>query len=201
MTATRFNQTLRANAAKRILEYAFKGRESAMLTREKELFQALITHHVGKDTLAQISALPETWFPKATKVVVNTKDGWSGFVEGDGLSFCVPYEGCSYTGYVRLTVRDDELNERVRLFLLDREALKNDKSKLASDLSALLSTMYTFERLYEVEPDFEPILAPMLKVVPGAKTTALVPLAGTIMCEIAKARGETREGCCTEAAA
>lgn len=170
-----------------ILDYAFKARHTEKTAEQARLFLAGLDDAFGADTMKKIKRLPPAWFRQTASARFNA----GGFrVDLNGKAkVSVPF--MEY-GEI-LNLKSDAVIAQVQAWAQDGQALSNDRTRLERQLRGLLDNVRTVEAFLREMPEAEPMLKGIVWDLPT--TTAVAHTKESILCSIAKARGELREGC------
>lgn len=190
MAKMRLTAETRARLAHHIVALTFKERTEELIAEEQALFTLCAENIYGKEDLAAIAALPEHWFKSIGHVYVHAYGYGAHFDSRNYIR--VPFRTIS--GDARIQ-DSPALTTRVHAYLQAREKTQETKDTLRRTLDGLLRICTTLEKFYAAMPEAEAMVGDLLGK-PEPKATALVVTGQQVMCIIAKAKGEEREGCC-----
>ena len=177
---------------KKIMNHAFGERWREAHREEGALFLRVIEHTLSAEDRDLLTKIPDKWLVQTTWLNVRA-NGWN--VQ---LQFWKDDERCDFHGPVFLRnskcVIVGDLGQEIQAASQRWEKLREENGSLHRELESLLAGCKTFAQVIERLPEMKDIISEILPE--ERQRTEIVPVAASIMCKIAKARGEEREGCC-----
>jgi hypothetical protein len=193
MTSTRMSTNMRSRIAKIIEEATFEERTKDYRNEDAILFRLVAEDIYGKDDLKKIAKLPPHWFRRDRHVSANAGGfRYLAHVE-ENQAICVPY---MVLDNVTHDLKSPDLIMRVQTHMRKVDTISEERETVYKAVYSLLRSCNTLEQFYVAMPDAKAIVGDKFAV--ATPSQALTVTGDQVMCLIAKARGEAREGCCED---
>jgi hypothetical protein len=179
---------------RKFVAYTFEAKDKVLTETENKLAREAYEHFYDEPTRIRMNTLPAGWLQEISNIWINA----------GGYSVILHFPR---DVYVRIThkredqrrdLTDYDLINRIQIWAMATKTQKEEVSRLRSKLYSFLTNITTDTRLFAAMPEMKDILGkdffgPQTTPVP---CTALATTAQEILCTVAKARSEPRDGCC-----
>lgn len=218
---TRMNDQARHSAGLALLIHGALDRAMAMAQRSDDLAERVRQEMFTPEEHKLLKKIPASWLPQESHITHINAGGWkvslSYYRQIDRVEavkkITSDFMGYRYYGsnnpiyylpqrtvpqvaregdYI---IKDTELAAAVQQFVQDLKAQDEETSTLFRQINSTIQGFRYLEDLLEAIPDLN-TLAPDLKTQAIPAPNALVTTAESLMCSIAKMRGDERDGCC-----
>ena len=169
--STRLTITMRDNIREQVLRHKFKDREAALKLEERAVFDVVIDGLLGGHKAA-IEGLPARWTEGSI--------GFEAYTEGKSRNRYSMEDRTTVTGshtrrvpanfpsYHNFLDKDDMIeaefpipaatHKLLQTFVEKRDAMRDERGELGRKLGALLNSVTTVKKLYEVWPELAEIV-------------------------------------------
>lgn len=166
---TYLNATNRHDILKRALEHAFGEREKALTQKRLEHANDVYNDVYPADVQKQMRDLPRNYLPKGSCIMCRFDRDDMRIEFGDERKL-VSYYHFNRSSYAKIYDPLHSLCVRHFEIKKEEEQLDTEKTRAKSGITAILESVRTVQKLYEVWPECEPFIKDYL-----SSTNAMLP--------------------------
>lgn len=181
MATIRLTRAMRRDIKQRVLEHRFNGPEQLLKTRQRKLGEVVYNDLYDAATRRAMAALPEGFLPTATKIEVNV-DGDDIDVEWGESRPVAAIHAYNYAANAPRYEKSHPLSANLRELERESAALEDLRRKVAKEVSAVLNSASTLNKLLTTWPEVEPFTRHLQNLGPTGNVPA--PLLATLNREL-----------------